>query len=62
MAGKVVVGDAIFCQRDLAEQVVEQGGDYVFVVKENPRGLESDVAAGFGFEEAARSIAAAFSP
>jgi predicted transposase YbfD/YdcC len=62
LAGKVVVGDAIFCQRDLAEQVVQQGGDYVFVVKDNQRGLETDVAAGFGFEEAARSIAAAFSP
>lgn len=62
LTGKVVVGDAIFCQRDLAEQVVEQGGDYVFIVKENQRGLQTDVAAGFGFEEAARSIAAAFSP
>ena len=62
LTGKVVVGDAIFCQRDLAQQVVEQGGDYVFVVKDNQRGLETDVAAGLGFEEAARSIAAAFSP
>lgn len=62
LAGKVVVGDAIFCQRDLARQVVSQGGDYVFVVKDNQRGLEADVAAGFGFEEAARSMAAAFSP
>jgi len=62
LAGKVVLGDAIFCQRDLAEQVVEQGGDYVFVVKDNQRGLETDVAAGLGFEEAARSITAAFSP
>jgi DDE_Tnp_1-associated/Transposase DDE domain len=62
LAGKVVVGDAIFCQRDLAEQVIEQGGDYVFVVKDNQRGLESDVAAGLGFEQAAQSIAAAFSP
>lgn len=62
LAGKVVIGDAIFCQRDLAEQVVKEGGDYVFVVKDNQRGLETDVAAGFGFEEAARSIAAAFSP
>src|SRR5262249_37920130 len=30
VAGKVVVGDAIFCQRDLAERVVAGGGDYVF--------------------------------
>jgi hypothetical protein len=62
LRGKVVVGDAIFCQRDLAAQVVDQGGDYVFVVKDNQPGLGTDVAAGFGFEAAARSIVAAFSP
>lgn len=62
LAGKVVIGDAMFCQRDLAGQVVEQKGDYVFVVKDNQPGLAVDVAAGFGFEEATRSIAAAFSP
>ena len=62
LAGTVVVGDALFCQRDLAGQVVEQDGDYVFVVKDNQPGLAVDVAAGFGFEETTRSIAAAFSP
>jgi hypothetical protein len=62
LEGKVVVGDALFCQRDLAAAVVGAGGDYVFVVKDNQPGLGTDVAAGFGFEEAARSIAAAFSP
>jgi DDE_Tnp_1-associated/Transposase DDE domain len=62
LAGKVVVGDAIFCQRDLAEQVVAAGGDYLFIAKDNQKGLVTDVAAGFGFEAAARSIAAAFSP
>jgi DDE_Tnp_1-associated/Transposase DDE domain len=59
---KVVLGDAMFCQRDLAGKVVGQGGDYVFVVKDNQPGLGTDVAAGFGLAEAARSIAAAFSP
>ena len=39
-----------------------EGGDYVFVVKDNQPGLGTDVAAGFGFEAAARSMAAAFSP
>jgi predicted transposase YbfD/YdcC len=62
LGGKVVVGDAIFCQRDLAGLVVGQGGDYVFIAKDNQPGLATDVAAGFGFEAAARSIAAAFSP
>jgi hypothetical protein len=59
LAGRVVVGDAIFCQRDLAAQVRQQGGDYVLLVKDNQEGLAADIAAGFGYEAAARSIAAA---
>jgi hypothetical protein len=62
LKGKVVVGDAMFCQRDLAEQVVEAGGDYLLVAKDNQPGLEADIEAGFAFEEAARSVAAATSP
>jgi hypothetical protein len=62
LAGKVVVGDAMFCQRDVAEQIVEAKADYVFVVKDNQPSLRSDVAAGFAFEAAARASAAAFSP
>jgi hypothetical protein len=60
--GKVVLGDAMFCQRDLCEKITERGGDYLFTVKGNQLGLERDIAAGFGFEAGARSIAAAFSP
>lgn len=62
LKGKVVIGDAMFCQRDLAEQVIDQGGDYLLVVKDNQPGLESDIQAGFAFEAAARGIAAATSP
>jgi DDE_Tnp_1-associated/Transposase DDE domain len=62
LKGKVVIGDAIFCQRDIAEQVVNAGGDYIFLVKDNQSGLRIDIEAGFGFESAARSIAAATSP
>ena len=60
--GRIVIGDAIFCQRDVCEQITKQGGDYVFFAKANQPSLEVDVAAGFGFEAAARSVAAAFSP
>lgn len=60
--GRVVLGDALFCQRDVCAKIVEQGGDYLFTVKGNQLGLEKDIAAGFGFEAAARSNAAAFSP
>lgn len=62
LAGKVVVGDAMFCQRDVAEQVVAAGADYVFVVKDNQPGLRVDVAAGFAFATAAQAGAGAFSP
>ncbi len=62
LAGAVVVGDALFCQRDLAEQVVDSGGDYLLAVKDNRPGLAIDIQAGFAFEEAARGIAAAASP
>lgn len=40
LSGKVVVGDAMFCQRDLANQVVEAGGDYLLVVKGNQPGSQ----------------------
>jgi hypothetical protein len=62
LAGKVVVGDAAFCQRDLCRAVLDKGGDYVLFAKGNQKGLETDVATGFGFAAAAESIAAAFSP
>lgn len=62
LGGKVVVGDALFCQRDLAGQVVDAGGDYVLLAKENQPRLRADIAAGFGYEASQRSLAAAFSP
>ena len=60
--GRVVIGDAMFCQRDLCAEVTARGGDYVLFVKDNQPGLQTDIAAGFGYEAGARSIAAAFSP
>jgi DDE_Tnp_1-associated/Transposase DDE domain len=62
LAGAVVVGDAMFCQRDLAQRVVDSGGDYILAVKDNQPGLEIDIQAGLAFEDAARGIAAATSP
>ena len=62
LAGRVVRGDAIFCQREVCQEVIAGGGDYVFLAKDNQPGLVTDIAAGFGYEAAARSAAAAFSP
>jgi predicted transposase YbfD/YdcC len=60
--GRIVVGDAMFCQRDVCAAIVDQGGDYLFFAKANQPGLQIDISAGFGYEAAARAVAAAFSP
>jgi predicted transposase YbfD/YdcC len=33
--GRVLTGDALFCQRSLCQQVLDAGGDYLLLVKEN---------------------------
>lgn len=43
LKNRVIVGDAIFCQRDVCEQVLEAGGDYLFSVKENQSNLLRDI-------------------
>jgi hypothetical protein len=60
--GCIVTGDAIFCQRDLCETIVDKGGDYVFFAKDNQPSLVIDIDAGLAFQEQARRSAAAFSP
>jgi DDE_Tnp_1-associated/Transposase DDE domain len=62
LKGRVVIGDAAFCQRDLAAQVVEQGGDYVLFAKDNQPSLVIDIQAGFAYEAAAAGRHAAFPP
>lgn len=60
--GRIVTGDAIVCQRALCQQIIDRGGDYLFFVKDNQPGLQTDIRAGFALEAGARAIAAAFSP
>lgn len=62
VAGSVFTGDAMLCQREVVAAVIDGGGDYVLVAKNNQPGLVIDIEAGFGFEDAARGIAAATSP
>lgn len=35
LCGKVITGDAMFTQRELSNQILRAGGDYIWVVKEN---------------------------
>jgi DDE_Tnp_1-associated/Transposase DDE domain len=50
--GRVIVGDAMFCQRDLCEQIIDDEGEYVFAVKENQprllREIELELASDAG--------------
>jgi len=39
----IITIDAIGCQRDLAEKIINKGGDYVLQVKENQKNLLEDI-------------------
>lgn len=41
LKGRLVTGDAMFCQRELCEEIVDSGGDYLFVVKDNQPELKA---------------------
>jgi predicted transposase YbfD/YdcC len=47
LEGRVVTMDALLTQRPIAQQIVEAGGDYVMVVKENQPQLREDIATVF---------------
>jgi hypothetical protein len=49
---KVITGDAIFTQRDLSQKIVDEGGDYIFVAKENQTTLQREIEQAFGPDEA----------
>jgi len=40
LKGRVVTGDAMFCQRDLCQQIIDQGGHYFFEVKDHQPDLK----------------------
>lgn len=41
--GRVLTGDALFCQRHLCRQILAAGGDYLLLVKENQPALHEDL-------------------
>jgi predicted transposase YbfD/YdcC len=59
LRGKVVTGDAMFAQRDLSQQIVDAGGDYVWTVKDNQSTLRQDIALLFQPEQPAKGFGAA---
>jgi hypothetical protein len=63
LKGRLVTGDAMFCQRELCRQIVDSGGDYLLIVKDNQPELKAAVEADFrpGFSprhrKSAKSVA-----
>lgn len=47
LKGKVVVGDAAFCQRDLSRKITRKKGDYLWPVKENQPTLQASIRDAF---------------
>ncbi|MCI0460048.1 MAG: ISAs1 family transposase [Gemmataceae bacterium] len=43
LQGKVATGDAMFTHRDVAQQIRDQGGDYLLLVKDNQPGLKAQI-------------------
>jgi predicted transposase YbfD/YdcC len=57
LKGRVITGDAMFCQRDLSKQVIDQQGHFLWFVKENQPTLLHDIEMAF-----APSVEGDFSP
>jgi predicted transposase YbfD/YdcC len=55
IAGCVITIDAMGCQTDIAEQIIEQNGDYVLSLKGNQSSLLDDVKTFFEMEEVPQS-------
>ncbi len=47
LRGRVITADAMFCQRDLCQQIVDDGGDYLIAVKDNQPELKAAIEAEF---------------
>ena len=43
LKGRLVTGDALYCQKELCRQIVGAGGDYLFIVKANQGRLYRDI-------------------
>jgi predicted transposase YbfD/YdcC len=47
LSGKIVTGDAMFCQKAIVGKIADKGGGYVFPVKDNQKTLREDIVTAF---------------
>ena len=56
LEGRVFTMDALLTQRAIAQTIVDGGGDYVMVAKDNQPRLEADIALAFATPPAGRTL------
>jgi hypothetical protein len=54
--GYLISGDAIFCQKEVCQAIIDRGDHYLLVVKDNQPSLATDIDAGLAFAATARSF------
>jgi len=59
LRGQIVTGDAQLAQRDLSLQIVESGGDYVWMIKDNQPQVRENIETLFATEKCARGFSPA---
>jgi hypothetical protein len=47
LEGNLITGDALYCEREMCEEVHRRGGDYLFPVKGDQPALLKDIAEAF---------------
>ena len=47
LKGKVVVADAMFCQREVCQQILDSGGEYLVTLKDNQPAVKREVEIAF---------------
>jgi hypothetical protein len=47
VCGDIISGDAIFCQREICQSIVQEKGEYIFMVKGNQPSLQEDINTAF---------------
>ena len=54
--GHLISGDAIFCQKEVCQAVIDRSDHYLFVVKDNQPRLVTDIETGLGYAATARTF------
>lgn len=47
LEGRIITADAAYCQRDVCRQIIDSGGHYLVIVKDNQPELREQIAAEF---------------